>query len=240
MSRQIVLDTETTGLSPAAGHRVIEIGCIEIQDRNVTRNSLHLYINPEREIDAGAMRVHGITNEFVSDKPLFKEVIKEFLAFVQGAELIIHNAPFDVGFLNHEMTLCGRHFGRLEDHCTITDTLVMAREKHPGQRNSLDALCQRYSVDNSNREYHGALLDSQLLAQVYLYMTGGQKQLFALEEESSDTTLVHNSVRPVSAERDMLAVISPSAEELTQHQAYLDALQKKGNCVWSQLNEQSD
>jgi DNA polymerase III subunit epsilon len=237
MSRQIVLDTETTGLSPAAGHRVIEIGCIEIKDRLVTQNSLHLYTNPDREIDAGAMRVHGITNEFVSDKPRFNKIVKEFLAFVEGAELIIHNAPFDVGFLNHELSLCGRQYGKLEDHCTITDTLVMARDKHPGQRNSLDALCQRYSVDNSSRDYHGALLDSKLLAQVYLYMTGGQKQLFAIDDEVGEDAVEDIKIRPVSSQRDALAVVDPDAEELAKHQAYLLALEKKGKCVWTQLNE---
>lgn len=186
--RQIVLDTETTGLDPSAGHRVIEIGCIELLKRRFTGNKLHIYINPEREIDAGAIRVHGITNEFLQDKPIFGDIAKKFIEFVDGAELIIHNAPFDVGFLNAELAAV-KYAHNIEDRCTILDTLVLARKMHPGQRNNLDALCKRYNVNNSNRKLHGALLDAEILAFVYLAMTGGQKELFIKEQ----TELTQNS-----------------------------------------------
>ena len=172
--RQIVLDTETTGLDPAQGHRVIEIGCIEIENRRLTGRHFHCYLNPDREIDEGAVQVHGITSSFLADKPRFRKVAADFLQFVSEAELIIHNAPFDIGFLNCELKLAGGQYGRLEDYCSVVDTLTMARKKHPGQRNSLDALCKRYEVDNSQRDLHGALLDAEILADVYLLMTGGQ------------------------------------------------------------------
>jgi DNA polymerase III subunit epsilon len=237
MVRQIVLDTETTGLSPKSGHRIIEIGCIEMTERQLTKNHWHQYINPEREIDAGAMRVHGITNEFVSAKPLFKEIIEAFIEFVRGAELIIHNAPFDVGFLNHEFKLCGKKYGCIEDYCRITDTLTIARNKHMGQKNSLDALCQRYGVDNSNREYHGALLDSELLAQVYLYMTGGQKLLFAQDDTKSDGESVLFDSRPVDLDRGALLVVEPSEDELKSHQQYLEAMGEKGTSpLWEKAS----
>ena len=176
--RQIVLDTETTGLDPHDGHRVIEIGCVELIDRRLTRNNFHRYIQPDREIDAGAVEVHGITDDFLADKPRFAEVADDFIRYVEGAELIIHNAPFDVGFLDHElMGWRGGNAPRISDLCEVTDTLAMARRLHPGQRNGLDALCKRYSVDNSRREWHGALLDAEILADVYLAMTGGQVSL---------------------------------------------------------------
>jgi DNA polymerase-3 subunit epsilon len=175
--RQIVLDTETTGLEPREGHRIIEIGCIEISDRRVTRNSFHTYINPERQVEAGALEVHGIDNRFLKDKRRFAEVAVEFLEFVRGAQLVIHNAAFDVGFLNHELGLMKHEVTDIRGVCEVLDTLELARRHHPGQKNSLDALCKRYSVDNSGREYHGALLDAQLLAEVYLAMTGGQSAL---------------------------------------------------------------
>src|SRR5579863_5909296 len=175
--RQIVLDTETTGLEPDQGHRIIEIGCIEILDRRVTRNSYHTYVNPEREVDPGALEVHGIDNRFLKDKPRFAEIADGFLKFVQGAELVIHNATFDVGFINHELRKMQSAVTEIGSICTVRDTLELARRLHPGQKNSLDALCKRYSVDNSGREYHGALLDAQLLAEVYLAMTGGQAAL---------------------------------------------------------------
>jgi DNA polymerase III subunit epsilon len=181
--RQIVLDTETTGLEPKE-HRIIEIGCIEILDRRVTRNSFHTYINPDREVDAGALEVHGIDNRFLKDKRRFAEVVAEFLAFVQGAELVIHNASFDVSFLNQELVRMKHGVTDIRNICGVLDTLDMARRQHPGQKNNLDALCKRYSVDNSGREYHGALLDAQLLAEVYLAMTGGQGALVLDAEEA--------------------------------------------------------
>jgi DNA polymerase-3 subunit epsilon len=175
--RQIVLDTETTGLETSQGHRIIEIGCVELIDRRVTDKHWHFYINPEREVDAGAFEVHGISNEFLLDKPLFAELADDFLAYVEGAELVIHNAPFDIGFLNHELNLLDDGKPLLGDICSVRDTLVEARQKHPGQKNSLDALCKRYDIDNSHRSVHGALLDARILADVYLFMTGGQTAL---------------------------------------------------------------
>lgn len=175
--RQIILDTETTGLETAQGHRVIELGCVELLDRRLSGNRFHYYLAPDRDIDLGAEEVHGITKEFLKDKPKFADVVDEFMEFINGAEIIIHNAPFDVGFLNYELELINSHWGHFEDHCTIIDSLALAREKHPGQRNSLDALCQRYYVDNTQRDLHGALLDAEILADVYLLMTGGQASL---------------------------------------------------------------
>ena len=177
MSRQIVLDTETTGLEPSQGHRIIEIGCVEMVNRRLTGRHFHQYINPQREVEAGAIEVHGITNEMLADKPVFADVAGPFLEFVKGAELVIHNAPFDVGFLDAELSQLGSDLPRINEICSVLDTLVMARQKHPGQRNSLDALCQRYDVDNSQRDLHGALLDAEILADVYLMMTGGQTNL---------------------------------------------------------------
>ncbi len=172
--RQIVLDTETTGLEPAEGHRIIEIGCVELVDRRLSRNNFHQYLQPDREIDQGAVEVHGITNEFLRDKPRFADIAEDFLDYVRDAELIIHNAPFDVGFLDHELSKWSEQARRIEQLCQVIDTLTMARSLHPGQRNSLDALCKRYAVDNSKRDLHGALLDAEILADVYLAMTGGR------------------------------------------------------------------
>jgi len=174
--RQIILDTETTGLEPSDGHRIIEIGCVELIDRRLSHKHFHQYINPERDIEDGALEVHGISREFLLDKPRFRDIAEEFLAFVAGAELIIHNAPFDLGFLDNELSLLGRD-DRMADHCGVLDTLELARDLHPGQRNSLDALCKRYEVDNASRTLHGALLDAEILADVYLAMTGGQSDL---------------------------------------------------------------
>ena len=176
--RQVVLDTETTGLELAQGHRVIEIGCVEIASRRVSASEFHHYLNPEREIDAGALAVHGITREFLLEKPRFADVAGSLLDYVRGAELIIHNAPFDVSFLDAELAMLGREGIRIEHLCRVTDSLALARHRHPGQKNSLDALCRRYQVDNSARELHGALLDAEILADVYLAMTGGQTLLF--------------------------------------------------------------
>ena len=175
--RQIVLDTETTGLEPSDGHRIIEIGCVELVDRQLTGNTYHQYINPDRTIDAGAVEVHGITNESLADKPRFADVADEFLEFIRDSELVIHNAPFDVGFINHELSLLEESAGVVTDYCMVLDTLTLARRMHPGQRNNLDALCRRYEIDNSRRELHGALLDAEILADVYLIMTGGQVSL---------------------------------------------------------------
>ncbi|MBA3981092.1 MAG: DNA polymerase III subunit epsilon [Alcanivorax sp.] len=227
MTRQIVLDTETTGLEPSEGHRIIEIGCVEMVGRRLTGNDCHLYINPERDIDDGALEVHGITREFLADKPTFREVADEFLAYIDGAELVIHNAAFDVGFLNHELRLLGASLGRIEDRCTVLDTLALARNKHPGQKNNLDALCRRYGIDNSHRELHGALLDAQILADVYLIMTGGQTRLsLGGSEAGAGGEAQAEVIRRLSAQRPPLTVVRASAEELAAHDAKLAALGK--------------
>lgn len=231
--RQVVLDTETTGINPKEGHRIIEIGCVELINRRLTQNRFHVYINPEREIDAGAIEVHGITNEFLRDKPKFVDIVDDFLAFAKGAELIIHNAPFDVGFLNHELGLLNHSAGTIEDQCGVLDTLAYARKKHPGARNSLDALCKRYGIDNSHRELHGALLDAEILADVYLLMTGGQFSL--LDEHDGEGTAQQVIVR-LAADRAPLKVIHCSDEELQAHEQRLAKIAKAsgGNCVWQQ------
>jgi DNA polymerase-3 subunit epsilon len=229
--RQVVLDTETTGINPKEGHRIIEIGCVELINRRLTQNRFHVYINPEREIDAGAIEVHGITNEFLRDKPKFADVVDDFLAFAKGAELIIHNAPFDVGFLNHELGLLNHSAGAIEAQCGVLDTLAYARKKHPGARNSLDALCKRYGIDNSHRELHGALLDAEILADVYLLMTGGQ---FSLLEDNDGDNAEQKGIVRLSADRAPLKIISCSAEELEAHEQSLAKIAKAsgGNCVW--------
>lgn len=237
MARQIVLDTETTGLEPTQGHRIIEIGCVELVDRKLTGRHYHQYINPMREIDQGAIEVHGITNEFLQDKPLFEQVAEEFLAFVSGAELVIHNAPFDLGFINHEFALLNRDFQPLENYCGVIDTLVMARQMHPGQRNSLDALCGRYFVDNTQRDLHGALLDSEILADVYLLMTGGQTKLsLSAEGEGGNDSEDDTSIRRLAADRPPLKVIRAATDELDAHNIRLDEIDKAsdGNCLWRQ------
>jgi len=223
--RQIVLDTETTGLEPKAGHRIIEIGAVEIVGRRLTGNHYHQYINPERAIDAGAQEVHGITSEFLSDKPVFADVAAEFLEYASGAELIIHNAAFDIGFLNNELRLIKSKIRKLEAVCEVTDSLSMARHKHPGQSNTLDALCRRYGVDNSARTLHGALLDAEILADVFLLMTGGQTALFAADvsdvSEQAAATLDRRQV-----ERPELPVIMASVSELAAHEKLLDGLEE--------------
>lgn len=231
--RQIVLDTETTGLDPLQGHRVIEIGCVEIDNRRLTGNHFHYYLNPDRDIDEGAVEVHGLTTEFLADKPRFPQIAQEFIEFVKGAELIIHNAPFDVGFLNAEFELMQVSPGPLERLCAIVDSLALARQKHPGQRNNLDALCKRYEVDNSQRELHGALLDAEILADVYLAMTGGQTRLQLGTEEQLHTAS-GSKVRKFDKNRPPLRVIRADKEELAAHQQRLDAIDKEsGNkCVW--------
>ncbi len=235
--RQIVLDTETTGLEPHLDHRIIEIGCIELVDRRPTGRVLHHYLNPEREIDAGAIEVHGLTNEFLADKPRFAEVVDELLDFIRGAELVIHNAAFDVGFLNAEFARLGTGLGTIADHCGVLDTLALARDRHPGQRNSLDALCKRYDVDNSQRTLHGALLDAEILADVYLAMTGGQTALLlagdAADGQGADEA---TAIRRLPAGRPALRVVTASAAESEAHARQLAALDKSsgGKCLWLQ------
>jgi len=229
--RQVVLDTETTGIGPELGHRVIEIGCVELIDRKLTKNHFHVYLNPQRQVDEGAFRVHGISTEFLQDKPLFKDVVADFIAFIKGAELIIHNAVFDVGFLNSEL----KHVNsavQISDISTVCDTLVLAREKHPGQRNSLDALCKRYEIDNSNRTLHGALLDAEILASVYLAMTGGQSKLFDEQVEQVDEIKM-----TLSEKSDILISTSPVLNadeiELEKHKEFIQFLVKKsGMDLW--------
>ncbi len=236
--RQIVLDTETTGLEPSDGHRIIEIGCVELVNRRITGNTYHQYIQPDRDIDAGAMEVHGIRNEFLADKPRFIDIADEFLEFIRGTTLIIHNAPFDVGFINHEFALLGNSTGSVTDHCSVVDTLAMARRQHPGQRNNLDALCKRYEIDNSQRELHGALLDAEILADVYLAMTGGQASL-SLDSSSDLHGERTRVIRRLSADRPPLPVIRASEEEQRAHRARLDAIEKacNGTSVWRRLEE---
>ena len=225
MSRQIVLDTETTGLEPSQGHRIIEIGCVELIERRPTGNDFHQYLQPDREIDAGAVEVHGITNEFLADKPRFEDVVQDFMDYVQDAELIIHNAPFDVGFINAElMRLDG--WDSLESYCSVTDTLVMARKKHPGQRNSLDALCGRYDIDNSQRQKHGALLDAEILAEVYLAMTGGQSALFLDDADGESGSGDAQQIRRLPVDRPALKIVRASREEREQHLQCLENLEK--------------
>ncbi|MCE3251473.1 MAG: polymerase subunit epsilon [Cellvibrio sp.] len=233
--RQIVLDTETTGLETSQGHRIIEIGCVELFNRRLTGRHYHQYIKPEREIDAGAQAVHGISNAMLADKPVFARIADEFLQFIGDAELIIHNAAFDIGFLNYELNMLRPGFGSISDRCHIIDTLLMARAKHPGQKNNLDALCKRYGVDNSQRELHGALLDAEILADVYLLMTGGQTALSlggnqSKNEEGGD----QNALRRLTINRTPLPVISATPEELELHQQKLVAIAKSSgdNCVW--------
>lgn len=221
MQRSIFLDTETTGLNPKQGHRVIEIGAVEMQDRTLTGRYYHQYINPEREVEAGAIEVHGITNEFLADKPVMATCIAEFITFVRGAELIIHNAPFDVGFLDHELALCGYDF-TLKDICTITDTLAMARKKHPGARATLDALTKRYNITQFNRELHGALLDAEILAQVYLAMTGGQSGFFSEKQPKEKTITTTHSTTP--KQHFKIPMVSLSEAEQQAHQARINAL----------------
>lgn len=244
--RQIVLDTETTGLEPTQGHRIIEIGCVELINRRLTGNHFHQYLQPDREIDAGAIEVHGITNEFLEDKPRFEDIADDFLAFIKDAELIIHNAPFDVGFINHELVLFakkeakGKGKGKkqksktVNDSSTVLDTLALARQMHPGQRNSLDALCKRYEIDNTQREKHGALLDSEILADVYLAMTGGQTAL-SLGGASSESGLMHQEeIRRLDTNRKPLKILRATKKEIKEHVGRLEAIDKasEGQCVW--------
>ena len=240
--RQIVLDTETTGLEYSQGHRIIEIGAVELVDRRLTGRHFHQYINPGRAVDEGAVEVHGITTEFLADKPKFAQIVDEFLAFVSGAELLIHNAPFDLGFLDNELALLGPGYGRISDRCTHTDTLALARARHPGQKNSLDALCKRYFVDNSQRDLHGALLDAEILADVYLHMTGGQTALALGGDSDSAAQGFSGEIQIVRlpATRARLRVLKPCAEELESHRQRLAAIVKAsgGKCLWTAAGEE--
>jgi DNA polymerase-3 subunit epsilon len=228
--RLIVLDTETTGLNAKLGDRIIEVGCVEILNRRLTENRFHRYINPERESEEGALKVHGITGEFLQDKPKFREVVADFLDYIRGAELVIHNAAFDVEFLNRELDLTG--LPSIDEHCEgIVDTLRLAKDLHPGKRNSLDALCERYQIDNSRRTLHGALLDAELLAEVYLAMTRGQDSLAIDLDSLPEPT---DRISGEAAERPPLLVLAASAAELAEHERVLAGIERdsKGRCVW--------
>ena len=232
--RQVVLDTETTGIDPKQGHRIIEIGCVEMIDRKLTKRHFHVYINPDREVEEEAFRVHGISNEFLADKPRFHEIAQEFFDFIKGAELIIHNAPFDIGFMDHEFAKLGG-YPKTAEVCGVFDSLVFARKKHPGQKNNLDILCKRYGIDNSHRELHGALLDAEILADVYLLMTGGQTNLGLSSHSDSGSGEEESAgeIRRLSADRPMLKVIRASDDELKMHEERLDLIDKKsGQSLW--------
>lgn len=237
MVRQIFLDTETTGISPQQGHRIIEVGCLEAVDRKITENHFHYYINPNRAIDEGAQRVHGITSEFLQDKPTFDVIAQDFIDYVRGAEIIIHNAPFDVGFLNAELQRVIPGYAGLDGLCQITDTLAMARKKHPGQKNSLDALCRRYDIDNTHRDLHGALLDAKLLASMYFRMTGGQAALFVDQANHSTTAsekVTADKVNTDSKQRS-LHVNPLSSQDQQAHQDYCSAMKESSDCLWPSM-----
>ncbi|MBI2970436.1 MAG: DNA polymerase III subunit epsilon [Gammaproteobacteria bacterium] len=237
--RQVVLDTETTGLDPTQGHRIIEIGCIELSNRRKTDRFLHQYLNPERDIEEGASDVHGIRTADLADKPLFRDVASAFIEFVRGSEVIIHNAPFDVEFIDMELRRLGADWGSLQDYCAVTDTLALARELHPGQKNSLDALCTRYGVDNSERDLHGALLDADLLAEVYLAMTGGQASLH-LDDSKGAAAGAQQLSRPRPLLRSArLRTVRPAPEELAAHERRLEDIERLsgGRCIWRRLGE---
>lgn len=232
--RQIVLDTETTGLDPKQGHRIIEIGCVEMINRRLTGNTFHVYINPQRLVEQEAIEVHGITNEYLADKPVFSTIAKEFIDFISGAQLVIHNAPFDIGFMDHEFNrLSGLAVKESAKMCTVLDTLDLARQIHPGQKNNLDALCRRYGIDNSHREKHGALLDAEILADVYLMMTGGQTDLNLSGKANGEGNGQVEPIRRLSSDRKPLKVVMATADELEQHESRLDIVAEKGGaCIW--------
>lgn len=234
--RQIALDTETTGLDPNKGHRVIEIGCVELIDRRLTGNNFHVYINPDRDIDEGALKVHGITQDFLADKPLYRDVHQHFFDYINGAQLVIHNAAFDIGFINAEFKRLAKNLKNVETHCSVVDTLLLARKLHPGQKNNLDALCKRYYIKNEHRVLHGALLDAEILAHVYLAMTGGQTNLFSENKfaqaggEAEQTKLNQLLQTPCETK-----VVYANEQELAEHKARIEALASKTdkNCLWS-------
>ena len=236
--RQIVLDTETTGLEPEQGHRIIEIGCVEMVNRRLSGRHFHQYVRPDRPIDPAAFAVHGISDEDLEGKPPFCEIAEEFLAFIDGAELIIHNAPFDVGFLDHELARLGGAQSSINACCSVLDTLALARELHPGQRNNLDALCKRYAVDNSARELHGALLDAEILAEVYLAMTGGQATLDLSAAAPATAARAHTDSGE-AATRGPLPVIRATDQELDAHRQRLRAIDEAsgGACIWQKLED---
>ena len=239
--RSVVLDTETTGMPVADGHRIIEIGCVEVIGRRLTGRHYHVYLQPDREVDEGAIAVHGITNEFPTDKPRFRDIADEFFEFIKDAQLVIHNAAFDLGFINNEFALLGQQDrAEITDHCTVLDTLLMARERHPGQRNSLDALCKRYGVDNSGRDLHGALLDAEILADVWLTMTGGQTNLsLAGDGESADGGRPQPTpIRRLPADRPRTPVLRASDDEIAAHLARMAAIEKAAGAtpLWTQLD----
>lgn len=238
--RQVVLDTETTGMNfngaPHIGHNIIEIGAVEVINRRLTGRTFHVYIKPPREVDAEAMQVHGITNEMLADKPAFAEIADEFIEFIKGAELIIHNAPFDVGFIDHEFSFLPNPPEKVAQMCTVTDSLQLARKMYPGKRNNLDALCDRLGIDNSKRVLHGALLDAEILADVFLMMTGGQIALIGEDEhEQVKTSSAEQVYQPLNIDTSNLIVLSPDEEELAEHLKYLELINKKskGNCLWT-------
>lgn len=241
--RQIVLDTETTGIDPREGHRLIEIGAVELVNRRLTGNNYHQYINPEREIEAEAVGVHGITNERVADEPRFAEIADAFWEYIRGAELVIHNAAFDVGFIDHEFTLLQAkrgepRLGPVAEHCRILDTLKLARDRHPGQRNNLDALCKRYEIDNGRRVLHGALLDAEILAEVYLAMTGGQTALTLDAEHAGDEQVQSGglAIRRLSLSPGSLRIQQPADDEWAAHRAKLEQIREAaGHCCWDDL-----
>jgi len=229
--RQIVLDTETTGIGE--GHRIIEIGCVELVNRKLTGRHYHQYVNPERLVDPEAMEVHGITDEFLADKPVFSQVADSFVDFIKGAQLVIHNAPFDVGFMDREFSLLAG-YPKTADICSVLDTLALARSIHPGQRNSLDALCRRYGIDNSHRELHGALLDSEILADVYLFMTGGQTALSLDSEESKDDVSEEEQLNKIKIDPSLAANLpcyGVSSEEASEHKSFIEMLKGKSDHV---------
>ena len=229
MSRQIILDTETTGLDVTRNHKIIEIGCIELIDRKFTGNKFHMYLNPMREIDQGAISVHGITNEFLKDKPLFNDVKKDLIEFIDGSELVIHNAPFDIGFLEHEFKRAKQKV-EISSICKIFDTLVFARKLHPGQKNSLDALCKRYGVDNSSRDFHGALLDARILGDVYLLMTGGQTSFDLAKNIDDKKEIIGERTNNVKS-----PIFRANEEELREHNKLCSKIDEvsNGRCIWN-------
>jgi DNA polymerase-3 subunit epsilon len=231
--RQIVLDTETTGIDPKQGHRIIEIGCVELVNRRLTGNNFHVYINPQRNSEEEAIDVHGITNEFLRDKPLFHQIAQEFFDYIKGAELVIHNAPFDIGHMDNEFSLLNQGYPKTSTFCHVLDTLKMARDLHPGQKNNLDALCRRYDVDNTKRTLHGALLDSDILADVYLGMTGGQVKLNLNQNKDDSSEQQKGGIRRLSSDRTPLVVLRANDAEQSAHEARLDLVNKEGGqCIW--------
>lgn len=236
--RQIILDTETTGLSVNQGHRIVEIGCVELLNRRYSGRHFHYYINPERTMDKAAEEIHGLDDKFLADKPLFRQIAAELVAFIEGAELLIHNVPFDVSFLDYELQIAGS-FQTIAHYCQITDTLLIARQKHPSQQNNLDALCKRYKVDFSEREFHGALLDARLLAEVYLKMTGGQTTLFGQENRITQQNAKKKKVSSHMQNTLVLPIIFADSDELIAHQRCLQAIAREsgGKLMWQKKDE---